>query len=792
MSLVTFVAVSLSAVSLSLPLQATAVKLQVGDKKSSTDSAAIAKRKARVDTVAARMDSIRAVRDSIAVKRRLEKKIPLTPQLLANAFRDSTARELLNRARVTRLTQDSSLISYDATTYERLSVELQIGRFGRERPLLRSERATRVRWERTKGALVDVTGARAAIPTAGRSGNVDVEVNSDVPIPYFPGSDALWIGSGLAKANVTDSDIINPLAHGAEAYYTYATGDSLSFQLRGGSRIIVRELLVRPRTPRWNVVVGSLWFDVSSGQLVRAVYRLSEPIDILATAKEYGENDMDDIPFWIRPFLTPMSASLDVITVDYGLFEGRFWLPRLQIVEGKGNIGAFHASATIQQRFEYASVNGTLDIPLIQPSVADTARDPEGYRARREEKEERCKDQSATYDRQLSKYENTLNVLIRTPCDTAALTHSSTLPPSIYSATDTLFNESEIEAMIESALGLQHQGGFVPQRPVVRYGLRYTTYNRVEGVATGAEVEQTFGNGYTGRALLRFGTADLRPKGELSLSRSNGRQTLTVTGYARLVAANDWGNFFSLSSSLSALLLGRDEGMYYRTWGGELRYEQESGLIDSWRLFAEGHSDARVHSTFSVMHALRDSHRFRDNIDATNGSVFGLALRKRGALGQDPRRPRLASDFRVEGGVGSFDYVRGMLDLTLSSPITSRLDAALTLSGGTSGGELPVQRLWFLGGTYTVRGQPITAAVGNAYWLTRLELGGSGVPFFRPTLFGDLGWAGNRDQFTKNVRPISGAGIGFSILDGLIRFDVAKGIRPKRSVRGSLYLDARF
>ncbi len=112
-------------------------------------------------------------------------------------------------------------------------------------------------------------------------------------------------------------------------------------------------------------------------------------------------------------------------------------------------------------------------------------------------------------------------------------------------------------------------------------------------------------------------------------------------------------------------------------------------------------------------------------------------------------------------------------------------------SGGTSGGTLPVQRLWFLGGAYTVRGQPMAAAVGDAYWMTRLELG-TNFPLARPTIFADLAWAGDRTKLTENVRPISGAGVGLSFLGGLVRFDLSKGIRPERSVRGNLYLDARF
>ena len=59
---------------------------------------------------------------------------------------------------------------------------------------------------------------------------------------------------------MSEDDIIHPLATGAEAYYTYASGDSVSFQLPGGQRIELRELLIRPRQAKWNVAAGALWF----------------------------------------------------------------------------------------------------------------------------------------------------------------------------------------------------------------------------------------------------------------------------------------------------------------------------------------------------------------------------------------------------------------------------------------------------------------------------------------------------------------------------------------------------
>jgi hemolysin activation/secretion protein len=120
------------------------------------------------------------------------------------------------------------------------------------------------------------------------------------------------------------------------------------------------------------------------------------------------------------------------------------------------------------------------------------------------------------------------------------------------------------------------------------------------------------------------------------------------------------------------------------------------------------------------------------------------------------------------------------------------LAAAMTLAGGTSVGHVPFQRRWFLGGTQTIRGQsPDTLQSGNAFWMSRLEFGVDRSPY-RIMLFGDLGWVGNRSEVADLVRPMSGAGIGLSMLDGLVRFDVARGFYPQRQTRVAAYLQARF
>jgi hypothetical protein len=63
---------------------------------------------------------------------------------------------------------------------------------------------------------------------------------------------------------------------------------------------------------------------------------------------------------------------------------------------------------------------------------------------------------------------------------------------------------------------------------------------------------------------------------------------------------------------------------------------------------------------------------------------------------------------------------------------------------------------------------------------------------FRPTLFGDLGWAGDPDDWRHPGRPASGVGVGASLFDGLIRFDIARGLYPRAGFRTDLYFEARF
>src|SRR5262249_14967980 len=166
---------------------------------------------------------------------------PVTSEVLQTAFKDPTARTTLVHARAARLTQDSALVAYDAMSYQRISAGMGFSAIGRDRLLFRHESASRIRWQQGRGVWIEPTGARTAVPmVTTREAKVEIDGEMDDPdlygsIPYFPGNEPFWIGSDVARSSVNERELVHPIADGAEAYYTYETGDSISFKLPNGT-----------------------------------------------------------------------------------------------------------------------------------------------------------------------------------------------------------------------------------------------------------------------------------------------------------------------------------------------------------------------------------------------------------------------------------------------------------------------------------------------------------------------------------------------------------------------------
>jgi hypothetical protein len=839
------------------------------------------------------------------------RRLPLTPELERTAFADSTARVLLTRARVARLAQDSALIAYDAKTYLRFSIAMGVHNVGPDKLLMRSEQAARVRWGRAAGVWVEPTARRTGVPM----GEGDIDLTFATPIPYFPGRESLWIPSsemGVASAEVNENEFLHPLATGAEAYYRYATGGSVSIRLPDGSSIALRELRITARRPEWRAFVGSFWFDAERGSLVRAAYRMAAELDMwqtvdedlrqqLAEAMERARTDtgvaaerarreverlhmgpIDKLKLKaVEGLFSPVRANLSAVTVEYGLYEGRFWLPKLNVAEGELRAGFIRLPLEWRESFNYNSVNSADAVPAAPTpgrglaaddtmyvvsgelslgestnqtlraradtsaagraavddslilvytrradslgSAADRARaagdsTKAGGLARRSarlgglarqiaRRREACAHDSTYYAGTASRYNGALHMAVRLPCDMSRLADSPDLPGSIYGSGEELFGATERDELMKS-LDFGLQPGWGPQWPTMHTGLDLLRYNRIEGLSPGLSATSALGFGYTAQAIGRIGTSDHMPNGELSLTRSNGRADLRAAIFHRLGVANDdWGAPLSFGASLANLLYARDEGFYYRTWGAELTSTHDElgpfgGVAINWRLFGEQQwSAGREPKTQGSLGNVLGNARFEQNIDAIRLTAIGASGDVARTFGADLTGFHLYVRGRAEGAltnrqdsIGVSGYGRFVLDVTASHHVGA-FDASFAAAAGASAGDLPAQRWFYVGGLQTVRGQfarPLgPGRAGDAFWLARTEVGPKSLAL-RPSLFYDVGWAGPRTDFTNPGRPLSGAGVGLALLDGLVRVDAAKGIWPERRWRLDIHLGSRF
>ena len=364
--------------------------------------------------------------------------------------------------------------------------------------------------------------------------------------------------------------------------------------------------------------------------------------------------------------------------------------------------------------------------------------------------------------------------------DSLELVESSYLPESIFSDDAGPIDDREMEQILGRVAQIRRppwQLAPVTWRTGLQ-GLDLVRYNRVEGLSLGAAANLELG-GASLDATFRIGVADLAPNFDLVASRTSAFSVQRVAAYRRLDAVGPGPSSGSLGGSLSALLFGRDDSDYYRSWGVELTREPALGGAGlSWRLFGEMQRPAVKNTDFSVSHAAGGD-GFRDNILADEADQLGLEVRLRGEQGRDPLGWR---GWVIGGGAGStgtYSFIQPRLTMGGTAPLPAGLLAGLELDGGATLGETPLQSHYFLGGGRTVRGYGGNAANGESFWTARVEVATAG-PGARIVVFSDAGWTGPVEDFSADPVLLS-AGAGVSFLDGLLRIDAA---RPLREVAG--------
>jgi len=699
----------------------------------------------------------------------------------SSAYLDPAARRLVAAARTRRETIDRSITAYRTRMRERIGVGVRALR--RDRMLYRRELALRIDWRRDSVAQIDVLGARQSVPAAVPKREVPEDLKGDAgDYAFDPADDRLTVGFGNTRRDTTqdstskhrDVEFRHPLAPGSEADYKFATGDSSVLVFADGHTIKLRELRIIPRRLDFRLMSGSFWIDESSHAVVRALIRPARPFDF---EQDVSDEDDKDIPGFVKP----IKIEVRYITIDYGLWTGRWWLPRLVAMDAVATAGSFLQMPMRYERvYDEYEVTGDTAVPRAARPPAATAAEDSLARAACHAREAiekiscRCRDGHC------------LAFRVNIPTDSAALISSAVLPPPFGSANDTLISEGEMQELTRGLGRLPAAPWqFQVRRP--RWGL--ARYNRVEGLGLGARGDLDLGRlRLDGTAYIA--TADGEPDLQAGVVHETGGARFRVAGYRRLAGVDPTARSLGIGNSLGALLLGRDDGDYFRATGAELTVAPPVTLPQRFtvRLYAESQRRAVKRTDFSVPHALHDIHVFRPNITADSADQFGASVTFRTQRGIDPAFPQWTAEVTLDGSVGTYRFGRASSTVRVSAPLGANLAGAVELAGGMADGVVPVQSYWYLGGPGTIRGYGGNASSGDAFWRARLELANR-WPAARVVFFADVGRAGPREQLSL-ARSLAGVGVGASFIDGLFRLDLSRALRTPTGWRLDFYTDA--
>jgi hypothetical protein len=713
---------------------------------------------------------------------------PATPAVAAGAYRDPTARELVRRAREYRAGADRSLRGYQALGRQRTSAGLRT--VLRERTLWGQEIAARIDWRREGTVRVELVGART------RSiGDDDDDDSDDVrsearELAFDPADDRMR----MALVG-NDTWIRHPLAVGSERDYRFTAGDTLTVRLSGGETVRVFELRVEPRRLDAPLVSGSIWLEDRSYGVVRTLLRLShsltQEIRTATTTDSAGRRSRNvnvsisgdsasgrgrrrgGRGMWLLP-----DVRIDVryITTEYGLVQGRWWMPTNTAIDATVTAGGFSVPARFERSWSQYRVEGDPLPAPGSPALAVAAPVPE-----RPDTPQACREKgncSCTRNR-------CREVEVIVPTDTAALAASPDLPPPLTTGAP-LLSGKEVDDLGRE-LSKVASDPWVFSRPNIRRAPVLLRFNRVEGLSVGARQTMDFGP-IAVDGTLRIATASWEPDVELGVRRETAERRLRLAAYLRLAAANPAERPLGFGNSVGALLWGRDNGDYFRATGVELRGAPPRSVRPwmEWRLFGEHQSPVFTETDLSLR-GIGSDFAFRPNIVADRADQFGVGLVLRPLVDRRALGFRWGTELGVQAEAGTFRFARPSLRLNGALPLGPSLAFALDAAAGTSFGVVPVQSLWRLGGAGTLRGYDGSTAAGTAFWRGRGEVGrGSGTT--RLALFSDVGWAGNRDAFTFQ-RPLWSVGAGVSVLDGLLRVDLARALRQPTGWRLELYMD---
>lgn len=543
-------------------------------------------------------------------------------------------------------------------------------------------------------------------------------------------------------------DVLHPAAAGAREFYEYRLADSLEIRIRDRTARVF-ELEVRPRETTAAGVVGSLFVERETGAVARM--RLT---------------------FTPAAYRDPQIVRL-VIDLRSALQEGRYWLPDEQEIEIARSLPWFDfpLQTLIRTRLR------VLDYEFDEEALFSLGPGQLIYSYREEE---------------LARFDGWEDPLYGGPIEEGSADGD---PARAVADARELLRRQTLLGGRRWQLALSNASGGIRAR-------------RSEGLFLGA------GGAWQPNDLTRisfgggFAVGEARPQASLGLGRRLGEVEVAVDGWLRTRRDVGPPAGAGLLRTLALLARGEDYEDPYLTTGGRIGIARHVGSV-RWRVGAsfERHRSAGLVVATGPFgdRPLRPVRPVDEGELARLDAGVTVRLRSGSGVGW-------MLDVAGEGaanGVGDFGYTRATLALRARGSPGGAWNWASGVEFGLAGGELPVQRLFLLGGRGSLPGYEFRGWGGDRLALWRAEVSRAvASPWVRLRAVGVAGWAGLGRAGEGAARRFgvggseglrASAGLGLGLIYDILRLDVMRGLRGDPSPGGSgghwvllLSVDPRF
>jgi len=524
-------------------------------------------------------------------------------------------------------------------------------------------------------------------------------------------------------------DVFHPLSPQGLVAYDFALQDSLS--LSANARTVqVYEVAVRPKSFTQPLVIGTLYLDVATAEVVQ--FRFS------FTPSAYLDPQLEDIS----------------IVLENALYEGRYWLPERQEIEIRRRTTwlDFPARGIIRGRWEVGDYTLNAEFP---PALY--AAPPIGG--------------------------------LREPAPDATMWPES-LEDAVAGVAEPVNRQDmmTLRRQVESIAGDRALSGLHGTRLATNSVSDLAHVNRVQGLTLGFGLTlQAAERRIALRPYAAYGTSDGRLSGRLVMDVGLGTNTVSLGAGRRVQDVSDFLVTAPVVNSITSQEVGQDYGDYALVdWVKlGLRRPIADRTTLSLGLGLETTHDMAVTAT-----PARGTYRLNPALGAGQFAQATLML-TREAAGMAARHD-LSGELALEGGTGPTDYLRAAAAVRWQAPLGPGALRLLGYGGVGSDG-MPAYRSFAMGGRGTLVGYPFrefggrSLAVAQAEWRLNVPAPAISLGTFASTgrtfvlaPFVGAGWS---------ERPVSGmpwgasdgvrttAGLATEWFMGLIRLEGGVGLR---------------